>query len=442
MLPRNMGDFLVTRKPGRSMRSGGRRPAAIVSLQFGIAFGAVGWSAQGGAQDLRPDLNANMILDRPRPGYDPPGIKLGGLRAFPSLTAQVGYDSNLYRRDDVVVQDVIYSATPRLLVQSDWTRHRLDIDAEVGVERFAKTGTEDNEQYRLSAAGRLDISRAVRVEGNGRYVNARETRGSAGDIFVGGEPIHYQSYGGDGTAIADFGRIGLRASVADDRYDYRDAHIGNLLVSQRYRDHDAVGAGAEAGLRIGPSLGLFVSGRYNRQSYDVDQAGVSLDSRGFTALAGVSFGLTQLLSGRIGLGYLRQTYADATFTTARGFTYDGSVTWNPTPLLALNATARKDIAQSPIAGLSGIFASSFALKADYELLRNLLIGARGSFDRESYRGLDRVDRRVQARLSARYLLNRNANIDLSYEHGRQRSRGDFARNYQADVVAFSVTVQI
>jgi hypothetical protein len=63
------------------------------------------------------------------------------------------------------------------------------------------------------------------------------------------------------------------------------------------------------------------------------------------------------------------------------------------------------------------------IKADYELLRNLIISGQIHGADQDYRGIDRQDRRYGANLSANYLVNRTLGVSLRYNYETLSSSG-------------------
>jgi hypothetical protein len=406
-----------------------------------LAASAMLWSTSSGAASPVPDLGTNSVLVRQRPGLEATGFAIGGLRAFPALDAGLAYDDNIYNSDTLVTRSVIYFFKPRLALRSDWNVHSVSLDASAEFNRYTNVRTENSDQYRLHGTGRLDVTRNLQLTSDGRYVRATEPRGTAGDQVIGGDPVVYQTYGGTLGASLGFGRFRLSGDGGAEKTRYDDVRLGAARIPQGFRNRTSYGANGQLGYSIGPGLELYVRGQFDRQRYATRNRPLSLDSRGATLLAGVEFSITQLISGHVGIGHMRRNYQEPLYRTTSGFTYDGSVLWNPTTLLTLTIVARKAIGESPEIGASGIVADSATVKADYELLRNLIIDIRSGYAVERYRGLSRTDRRLSAGLGGRYLMNRFAEAGLRYDHVRQRGSGLDDRDYRANTVQFSVTLQ-
>lgn len=383
----------------------------------------------------------NEVLSRARPGVDPVGLRLGGFRLFPMMTGTVGYDDNIYNVDRDTRKSAVLSIGPSLQAQSDWNIHQLTLNAQALIERYRGLRTENNNQYSASLAGRLDITRAIGINGDAHARHAIEARGTAGDVLTRGEPIRYDAAGGTVTIQRDFGALLTQVGGTFDRFSYEDARVGSQTIDQSYRDRDSATLTGRLGYHLSPGLTAFVQGSRRWERYDTRLASASLDSNESTVVGGVRFAITRLVSGEVGVGYLRRRYPLRRAEVTSGLAYDFTVIWNPTTLVSISARARRSIEESPTLLASGIGTAQSSVDLDYEPVRRILIKARLARVREKYRGVDRRDRRTEARVGVRYLMNRFAEVGLFYERQRQRGGGAGGRSYRGNKVGLTVTVQ-
>ena len=69
------------------------------------------------------DSPSTTVTGRERPNSDALGIPLSGLTLFPSLTLGTEYNDNIFSEDSGRVDDVIFTVTPSMVLQSDWSTH-------------------------------------------------------------------------------------------------------------------------------------------------------------------------------------------------------------------------------------------------------------------------------------------------------------------------------
>lgn len=375
------------------------------------------------AQTLGVYAENDTVLTRSRPGYDAIGLDLGGFRAYPRLAADLGYTDNLYAATAPKVSDVYASLRPRLSLDSQWSRHRLQLVLDADIRRYADRTTENSVQFGAAANGQVDIDSTSAIEARASFARRIEPRGSTGDLFIGGEPITYDQLSGMVSGSKEFGRMIVRLSGNFEEFQYADQTVNGTLLDLSARNYRTVAGTARVGYSFGPGLAAFVSGSVNRSSY-LDQANVlNRDSTGYNVLGGVAFGFSRLLQGEVAIGYLNQSFENSAFHNIKGFAYSASLNWNPTRLLSLSGRASRTIQRSPIAGIAGVTQDDVSLSVDYELFRNLIVGARAGYTVSDFRGSPRVDHAISGELNARYLMNRNFAFTLSPGHVRSRPSG-------------------
>jgi hypothetical protein len=100
------------------MRETRNRTAILMLVTTALCAPGVA-SAQ---QEGEPERNVK-VQDRPRPDYDPIGIRAGSFFFYPSVGLQGLYDSNVLAVDDDEEDDLAAILTPRLQVKSNFSRH-------------------------------------------------------------------------------------------------------------------------------------------------------------------------------------------------------------------------------------------------------------------------------------------------------------------------------
>ena len=162
------------------------------------------------------------MAERPRPDYDPLGIRAGGFLIFPSVTVDGEYNDNIFASDDEE-SDFIFTFSPQIDVRSNflgtastgqWDRRRKYVDNTD--ENFWDYGTE--------LAGRLDITRRNRLIGGLNYAHGHDDRDDPEDpgAEVVDEPVEFDEFGGTLGFEQDFNRFNFRVLGTVDRRDYHE----------------------------------------------------------------------------------------------------------------------------------------------------------------------------------------------------------------------------
>lgn len=390
------------------------------------------------------------VLERARPEYDPIGIHVGTFTLLPSLEAAAGYDSNVRALQRPVVDDAILLLRPALLARSNWSRNALTLSASGDIQRFADRPIENAEQYRIGSDGRLDIGGRTHIVTDARIAHLIEPRGSTGDTSLGGAPVAFMNYHVGLGADHDFGPMQTRGSVTVDTFHYGDRTVANgSVVNGSGRNYQSILGDLQLTFPVSPAAGAFVRGTINSATYTNEGTGPSGDSKSFSGLTGFAFGISPLLYGSVGIGYLTQTYRDRTLKGTNGLDYSAAVTWNPTPFITGSFTLNRSLQRAPSATLGAITTTSGTLTADYEMRRNLLLGVTAVYAHNLYGLIDRTQDQVTASARATYLFSRTLSATLRLNHSRSRpdqTRGTdtlgVGRRFDRTQITLGVRVQL
>src|SRR5690606_37747416 len=111
-----------------------------------LAAGATAMLLADGAYAQEPDPNV-PVTARPRPEYDPLGIRAGGFLIYPSVSVDGTYNDNIFADDDDEEQDFIIAVQPQISVRSNFPRHSLNWTVESEVGRYVDNTDENYWDY-------------------------------------------------------------------------------------------------------------------------------------------------------------------------------------------------------------------------------------------------------------------------------------------------------
>jgi hypothetical protein len=392
-----------------------------------------------------PDRNVS-VRERPHPGYEPLGVRAGAFVLHPQLTTTLTGSDNIYLSDTDRVSDLIVTITPELSLTSDWSRHALEAYARAIVHQYAQESSQNTTDYAAGLDGRLDVTRDAWVHGNFGFARLTEPRTQAGaeqHLF----PVTYEVKGGYLEFQQTFERLRVSAHAEANAYAY-DTHTGN--PDQSFRDVTILVGRLRTDYAISPDTAVFAQVAYNDRSYRyksspiVDGAPVfpgliNQDSHGLEGLVGFHADVTHLIRGEVGLGYLQQTYDDPRFSNVGGLGARGKLEWFPTQLITVTLTGSRTVEDATIVGAAGFLSTNVGAQLDYELLRNLILSANYAYGHDDFRGIDRVDTRHSAGLSADYLMTRRVSVSVQYQYFNIDSVGT-AHTIPAHVNQIGVTL--
>jgi hypothetical protein len=104
-----------------------------------------------------------------------------------------------------------------------------------------------------------------------------------------------------------------------------------------------------------------------------------------------------------------------------------------TPLVTLTAKIDRNVSETGVIEAAGYVRTAASFRADYELLRNLILRAEVGNEHRNFVGADRRDNRFTGDLSATYLISPRWSLQMSLNHRGQNSSGllsgrDFSEN--------------
>jgi hypothetical protein len=381
------------------------------------------------------------VRSRKRPELEPLGVRVGSFLLFPSITAEEEFNSNIFATSTDEESDLISHVKPGLIVDSDWNRHRVTFRADADLGFYTDNDSEDFQDYRAGAAGRLDISEGAYLTASADYMHLHEDRGSPDDVR-GEEPTEFDDIAVRGAYYQEFGRFRARVLGSFDDLDFSDVPSAGGDINNDDRDRYEGEGVVRIGFEVVPMTEVYVQGSYNVRDYQasVDDAGFDRDSHGFAGDIGAEVDFGGIVFGDFFVGYREQDYEDPAFDTISGVDAGATITWNVTPLTTVVGTVRRTVEETITAGSSGFFGTEFTVSVDHELLRNLILTGEAGYINRDYDGISREDDVLQASLAATYMMNRNIYLKGRYKFTDRTSTDDTVE-YDQHVGLVSLTLQ-
>ncbi len=425
-----------------SMIAGVRRllPAAL-----GLVIVAGDAAAQGRPEDEERGIT---VLNRPRPEYDPLGVRLGAFTVRGTASLDQGYNDNVFYSVNNKRGDMVSLVNARGTFASNWSRH--SVSGFAGVQRL-QYYSENEQSYTNGEAGlsgRYDLTPDTELSAEASSGIFHVLRTDA-DSVASDQPVQYSLTSFGAGAAQRFGRY--RASLRGFYrfYDYDEYSVGGTTVrgSGSFNDYELYGATASLAYALGPFRTAFGGVRVFRINYtDVPQGFVNLSANAAYAFVGFNYDFDGVWRYEFDVGYLTRVYDDSDIDTLSGLSGTARVTWAPTALLAIRGTLQRTISQQlvPTVGNTrfnnGFFSTSFGLDATYELYRNVLLTAaiQGRYD--EYRAPRDPAWFLSETIGVNVLLDRNFRIGAFYL--RQDTLNESGNNPSRNVIALRLAAEL
>lgn len=396
------------------------RAGALLCLFCGGLFAA----GEGGAQS-RSNQRSEQVT----------GMRAGAFIFSPVIAGSERYDSNIFQERSGETDSFISTLTPRLSVESDFSRHRIELDAGVAKEFFHDSPADDTLTYDAGLDGTLDITRRLRFNAGVGYRRLAERRGSdeVGLAFSG--PIYNNTFGAEARLQYLPGDFRIEPFVAASRRDFVDRDGRD----QDERDRLTLEGGLEVGYRLRTGFEAFVVGRYFTVDFDdtTDNAGFNRDSSGYEAFAGLNLKLSRLVVGTVGAGFVASDFEDPALVDTTDVTVRAGVAWNPTRRLDFDLRASRAIDQTSVAGATDKVLTDAVLTARYEILRNLDGSLASGVARREFNGINRTDTGYFGQAALDWAVTRRTSLRLSYIYFKEDST-DPVHEYDKHVVSLGL----
>jgi hypothetical protein len=398
------------------------------------------------------------VADRPRPDYDPLGIRVGGFFFYPKAEVGELYNSNVFATNTAKKDDFITLVTPKLDLLSNWGRHELDFSAGATVGTYANNTSENFGDYYFSTQGRFDISHQYSALGGARYEHLHEERDAPTFPGDAAHPVEFDVYSGNLGFESHGLRFGYLASFDFRREDYSNVNaIGGGTINEQVRNVNIYSPAVRINYEFSPGYSIYTRFSGNIRDYDNSTAGSSTipnrDSAGYRADIGALIDLTGVTYAQVYGGYFRQNYRSPAFSSIGGPDVGARVIWNPTQLTSVSLNVERSVqdennfattfAGTPAASSPGYLETTASIRIDHELLRNLLLNAEVRYENDDFKGIDATNDRYDVTLGARYLFSRNLYFGGSFTYTKRDASGTQSfGQFDRELVLFRIGTQL
>jgi hypothetical protein len=380
------------------------------------------------------------VKSRQQPGYEPVGIRADSWMFTPALISGGFYDSNVFSSNTIKKSDLAAVVEPTLDAHTLWERHGIDLKLDVQQTTYDQNSSLNQTNASLKGNAWFDIAHDVAVLTSFQVAHLNEGVGTLSSPSNAVQPTPYDLFSGDITLRKEFNRLTASIGTGVDSYQFGNTRAQDgTIISQDGRDGQIYTVHGRIDYAFSSTLGWFSAAEGNQRDLR-GTPGEPLDSQGYRVLTGLTFGLTNLIKGEVGFGYVEQRFVDPTIGTIAGPSYRASLTWSPTRLLDIHYKAEQLVTETADTGSTGVLANAQQLGFDYELLRNVVISVAGGYETDRFYGQLRKDDVISTDARVKYMFNRFAAVSLYHQY-IQRNSNISTFSYDKNVVGINVTAQ-
>lgn len=339
-----------------------------------------------------------------------------------AVEISAGYDSNPGRLANERGLP-FWVVAPELVAVSDWDRHALVADLRGSFTGYGGTlpsnidgGVNsaptnlDRPDFTGHIDGRLDVTRDTDITAQLRLRAATDNPGSP-NIQAG--LAEYPVYTTLGSTIGfdqRFNRLQVSAGATIDRTSYQQSKLTDgTMTSNDDRNFNQYGGIGRISYEVLPWLKPFAEVEGDTRVHDtrLDRSFYQRDSDGGYAKAGSSFELTRLLTGEVSIGYAARNYVDPRLNRLEGFLTTASLVWSVTPLTTAKFFTDTQLAETTVAGASGILVRTYTVEVDHDFRRWLTAIGKFTVGALDYQGYGRSDKTYSLEGDVIYKMTRN-----------------------------------
>jgi len=385
---------------------------------------------------------ARALPSRDSESFEAPGARVGPFKLFPTVEVGALYDDNIFLTDGNKIDDWILGVLPKLALKSDFSGpYTLNFLAKAEALRNVENHREDQDNFGIGFDGSYGfpaLGKDSRFSAGADWARLHESRGSV-NAANGLDPTEFDQTNAFAGFLYKPNRLGveLKGTMAD--YNFKDgATSTRAVINNDDRDRIDYVESLRIGYEFVPDYEGYVKGSLNQRSYDQtrDDAGFARSSKGYTAIAGVKLGFSQITSLDVYGGCQNQDYDDARLPNVNGPTFGAQLNLSPAREWNISAYVNRSIEETTQANFSGYVVTTVGAEAKYKLFPAFEIRAGASYSLNDYEKIataaaDREDKMFDASLGAKYYFSRNYYVDGYYKHKLRNSNAansDYTNN--------------
>ncbi|MBX6373362.1 MAG: outer membrane beta-barrel protein [Acetobacteraceae bacterium] len=407
-----------------------------------LVTGAATPEAQAQVFPAESTARGVTVTTRPRPEYDPLGVRIGAFRLDASAELGLGYDDNVFGTRNNRTGDGFFDWNLRAGLESDWTRHGVGVTASVAERRYFSETPLNWTDWSVGAFGRLDIGGVSSIEA--RYSHQRlHLDVTSIDVQQAGvgQPSPYDVDEFRITGNTRLNRLALTGLLSYQIYQFDNVEIGGVTQPLDENNYQTWLAVVGAGYAFAPGrLGTLVA-RIQDIRYD-KAISRGRDSFTWEVLVGFQYDFDGVWQARAGVGYRQRNYDSPTIKNLEGPAFEGQVIWAPSQITTVTLGFRRTIEESINRNQVGYNRTLVQANVDHELRRNVILGLELGAIWLDYQGSNLSATDGYLILTGRWLLNRNMALTASYQYVNRFQANGGAEQYYRNLFQVGVRFAI
>lgn len=360
-----------------------------------------------------------LLTSFPVLALEPMSYTDGPLQVIPQVSAQLGYDDNIFATETNEVSSTKFILSPSVQLKAEKGLNEYSVNYQITDATYQDSSADNYTDHELSGRAYFDFNIRNRLELLAGYLKTHEDRGSGlnqgSNATANDVPVEYNvksmqatyEFGGKEAK----GRIKLVAGVQDREYD-------NFRAQTESKDRQTVKTSATFYYRVMPKTSLLFEVR--NEDIDYDLTSVTLDSSERKYLLGAEWDATAKTSGTLKFGYSEKDFDSASRTDDDGLSWELAMRWSPKSYSVVDIATAKEAEETDGIG-NYIDTTTFDIQWTHawnDLLRTRIYYGLSEGD---YVSSDRKDDQTSYGLGVDYDMKRWLNFGMDYVYSERDS---------------------
>ena len=360
------------------------------------------------------------------------GYKVGSFTVYPDIKSGFFFDDNIYATRSDKKSDWVGAVSPRIVVQSNWSKHQFVAEAQTDIARYLDHVSENTTDWHTSAEGRIDAARSTQFLLGGLALHEHEDRASP-DAVEGLTPTYFTQLNTYGGIIHHAGPYTLRFGTAFEHLTFGNVEGTHGLIDNQDRNRDRIEVGGFVRYDRYTGFRPYIEGTGIFHSYlrQVDEFGYRRDSQGAIVGVGAFWRISSELTGDTFVGAITRNYDDSRFQTQASPTINAYLRWQPTEETATVLFVDRSLEETTLSGSPGYYYSIIGARLEHALTEKLTGILRAAGSRADFIQSSRVDDEGDFSAGLRYALTQTLTLGCDYRYTLRNSTDstiDYGRN--------------
>jgi hypothetical protein len=378
----------------------------------------------------------------PMDPFEPTGFTVGNFLVKPAVELTTGYDSNPGRVPRGTGSPFVVVA-PVVSVRSQFDQHQLNADVRAAYVDDTQTNLISHPTVDAHVNGRYDLADTTALNGEGHVMLDADDPGTARFTGQFTKIPLVSTVGGSAGVTQKFDPFEVSVKGAVDHIQFQNVGLTNgTILSNQDRNFNQYAVQSRVSYGLNDQYHPFIDVAVDRRVHEmpVDMLGFRRDSTGTAVEGGVTFALTDKLTGDAAIGYLVRQYQDAMLKPVNGFIADANLVYQFNPENSLQFGAKSQVAEIAEAGISGVLKRDVTLEYDHQFEPWLVGTLMTGYGADVFVGSTRVDNRYFVDFGMLYKVSRL--LQLQAHLRQEMTKSNFKENnLDATVVTVGARVQ-